>query len=69
MLQSVSNGGFMVGLAAGGGLQSADGVANWLLWLSNWVWFPSLVLLAAFLPLLFPDGRLPSPRWRWFAGS
>jgi signal transduction histidine kinase len=30
-------------------------------------WIPIVVLPATFLPLLFPDGHLPSRRWRWFA--
>ncbi|MEJ7875732.1 MAG: hypothetical protein WKF62_03655, partial [Solirubrobacterales bacterium] len=30
-------------------------------------WIPFILLPATFLLLLFPDGRLPSPRWRWIA--
>ena len=37
------------------------GVVSW--WLSSWVWVPATQLVL-FLFLLFPDGRLPSPRWR-----
>ena len=33
-------------------------------WLSGWLWVPSFGLLMTFALLLFPDGHLPSPRWR-----
>ncbi len=40
------------------------------LWLNSWVWAPPAAVAAVFLPVLFPDGRLPSTRWRplpWLA--
>jgi hypothetical protein len=38
-------------------------------WLVSWIYAPGLLLLIAFLPLYFPDGRLPAPRWKWIALS
>jgi hypothetical protein len=40
--------------------------------LSQWTWVPPVGLLGIYMILLFPDGRLPSRRWRpfaWFAGA
>ena len=34
------------------------------IWASQWAWAPGLGLLLTYVPLLFPDGRLPSRRWR-----
>ena len=39
--------------------------------LAQWLWVPTIGLLAIYLALLFPDGRLPSRRWRplaWLSG-
>lgn len=36
-------------------------------WVESWVWLVGLAPLATFVPLLIPDGELPSPRWRPFA--
>lgn len=41
-------------------------------WLGFWISMPGTAVIALFLPLLFPDGRLPSRRWRpvaWAAGA
>lgn len=34
-------------------------------WLRGWIWYPASLLPLALIPALFPDGRLPSPRWRF----
>lgn len=38
--------------------------AKFFTWLQNWIWIPAVGTVGTFLLLLFPDGRLPSPRWR-----
>ena len=41
-------------------------------WIGTWIWVPSVALTATFLLLLFPYGRLLSPRWRsvaWLAAG
>jgi hypothetical protein len=40
------------------------GVAELGLWLANSVWVPAVLLVLVALPLLFPTGRAPTPRWR-----
>ncbi len=40
--------------------------------LSLWLWVPTVGLLAIYLVLLFPNGRLQSRRWRplaWLSGT
>ena len=39
--------------------------------LTQWIWVPPVGLMGTYLILLFPDGRLPSRRWRplaWLSG-
>jgi hypothetical protein len=41
-------------------------------WVSSWVWVTGATPILTFGLLLFPDGRLPSPRWRlvaWLAAG
>ena len=33
-------------------------------WLTNWAWVPIFGVLLTWTFLIFPDGHLPSPRWR-----
>jgi hypothetical protein len=38
-------------------------------WLGQWLWVASVGVIPTFCLLLFPNGRLPSARWRWLAWS
>jgi hypothetical protein len=40
-------------------------LASFGAWLSTWAWAGSMVLILVLLPLLFPEGRLPSSRFGW----
>jgi hypothetical protein len=37
-----------------------------LVWLDDWLFVVWVTPIGVLVPLLFPDGRLPSPRWRYF---
>jgi hypothetical protein len=55
------------GMAKPGSLPFALGAAA----INNWLWVPSVGLLATYVFLLFPNGRLTSRRWRplaWLSG-
>jgi signal transduction histidine kinase len=40
-------------------------------WFGSWLWLPAVFLPVTIVPLLYPNGRVPSPRWQfaaWTAG-
>jgi hypothetical protein len=66
-------GGVLIAISIGTGGIAVDGLvtspgkipgAIWLAWLSGVTGYPGFVIAAGFLPLVYPSGRLPSPRWR-----
>lgn len=58
-----SSSAFAYGYATWGGPSvPLYGVAAWM---AAILWLPGFLVLTSALPLLFPDGRLPSRHWRW----
>jgi hypothetical protein len=57
---------FAAGYAQAAPDDAAHGLGQAATWFANWS-FAALTALAFFVLLLFPDGRLPSPRWRFVA--
>jgi signal transduction histidine kinase len=61
---------FEYGLAASAGHRLPG--SEYAGWVQLWIWVPFVALIAVYLFLLFPGGRLPAPRWRtvsWLAGG
>ncbi len=58
----------LYGVARPGSVPFPVGVAG----MNNFMWVPAVGLLGTYVFLLFPDGRLPSRRWRplaWLSGA
>lgn len=54
------------GIVTAPGSVPAAGMAGWI---AAWIWIPGTALLLSGIPLLFPEGHLPSRRWRPVAGA
>jgi hypothetical protein len=46
------------------GRSDQPAAADYVAWLGTWVFLPAFVLLLCLVPLMFPTGAPPGPRWR-----
>ena len=46
------------------GRSDPPAAADYVAWLGSWMFLPAFVLLLSLVPLLFPTGAPPGPRWR-----
>jgi hypothetical protein len=70
LVEAVDFATFEYGLASSAGRGLPGGA--YVGWVQLWIWVPFVALVAVYLVLLFPDGRVSSPRWRpvsWLAGG
>jgi hypothetical protein len=44
-------------------------VPEYFAWLESWTWVITVAMVAIYLPLVFPTGRLDGPRWRVVASA
>jgi signal transduction histidine kinase len=52
-----------------GSFDSPDAPAvDALMWIQAWLWAPPIWAITTLLPMIYPDGRLPSRRWWWAVG-
>lgn len=45
-------------------VQSDHPAAVWVILVASYIWVPAILLAGPVLAMVFPDGRLPGPRWR-----
>src|SRR6266496_414065 len=59
--------GLLLTVLTGAFSPGAPGIAA-LMWVQSWLWAPPIWAITSLLPMIYPDGRLPSRRWWWAVG-
>lgn len=69
LLGAAQNGASVYGVRATAVPQAGLPLGPLALSLGSSLWVPAIYLLVPVLVLLYPDGHLPSPRWRWVCAA